>query len=128
MTTIQKEVRDYFRAHGFYYTQEMIEECANYIEMKNSETDDDERCYSVTSWINDTITNNPEYFITKLQVCELGISELLKQRDICIDQTGSEPRMVDYEMECESETFKRITHGYITIDDIFNYLLDKVKK
>lgn len=128
MTTLEKRVRDYFRRNGYFYTPEMIKSCAEYIERRNSNSDEDEDCYTVLDWAVDTHDNNPEYFMTKQSACELGIEELLKQRDICIDQTGSEPRMADYEMECESETFKRITQEYVTIDDIFNYLLDKVKK
>ena len=123
MTTVEKRVRDYLEANGYYYTDETVSAAANYIEHKNMDAPDNEKCYTVADWAIDTKQNNPEFFIRFDECCRAGAIELKNQRRKCIDQTGHEPTLDDYLLETESDTFKEATHGIVTLADVIGFML-----
>ncbi len=126
MTTLERLVRDYFEHEGYYYTDEIIKESANYIEMKNAELGDDEPTYTVGRWATETKMNNPGYFISESRVFAKAVACLRKMHTVCVDETGEEPSLEDYLMELESETFKQETHGIVDKDNLINYLIVEV--
>lgn len=123
MTTVEKRVRDYLKTNGYHYTDEMVSAAAYYIEHKNMDSPDDAKCYTVSDWASDTKQNNPEFLISFDECCRIGTIELKNQRRECIDQTGHEPTIEDYILETESDTFKEVTHGIVTLADVISFML-----
>lgn len=123
MTTVEKRVRDYFEDNCFWYNDSTIKAAAAYIEAKNLNTPEHDRCYTVLDWANDTKENNPEFFVTYKDMCEKGVIELRKQVRECIAQTDHEPTLEDFMLETQSDTFIAATNGMVTFEDLFRFLL-----
>lgn len=136
MKTLEKQIIKVLADRDYMLNGEIttLSDVVEYLDMMNDADEDD--YYSPEDWFRDTKVHYPEYLISKQEYKDKCYTPILtylaKQRDLCIDQTGCVPCMVDYEGAIDCDEFKsmlkskEIDPNYcnVTISDLFNYLLD----
>ena len=138
MKTLEKMIRKAVDNAGFILnTYEIrLKDAAEYIEMMNMDNNAD--LYTPEDWVRDTVENYPNYFIKKSDIsklknwyCNEALYYMIKQRELCFDQTGMEPNLEDYSLGMDSEGFSNYMKSVgcdlrtykLTLDDIFDYLV-----
>ena len=129
-------IADMLKKRDCFYNDDLINSIAQYIEDVNNSAGPDDKTYTPDDWFKDTITQDNEMIkrgdnpsnitlVNREHVMLKALNYLYQQRQLCIEQTGHEPTMEDYINHCESEEFKNITFGYVTIDTLINYIISQ---
>ena len=126
MNTLQKIIKQELEAEGYLIPNDKYIEAIE--EQLDRVNENQEHLYDVEDWIYETYHNDHTMLRKKNDNWEYAIDYLLKQRKLCIEQTGCKPSMMDYNEACQCEEYKDLVWGNIALDDIFEFLLDYYEK
>ena len=126
MSTLEQMVEKIFQNHHYVYNKNLIRNIAQYIEMRNAVRKEDEPIYTPAKWYEETRESNPETFVTQEDVMSRVADYFVKQRDLCIDQTGCLPCYEDFALTFECDDFKDYVGewaDFVDFNGFLNYLL-----
>ena len=108
MNTLELMVEKVLKDNGYIATPKIVEASAEYIDMVNENKEDSEPIYTPEKWLEETkaSTFGKENLFTKLdgyyEICDY----LVRQRELCIDQTGCSFCIEDLEGHFDAPDFK----------------------
>lgn len=126
MNTIQKLIKRELESNGYMVPNDgYLKAIEDELDKVNESQD---HIYDIEDWIYETSHNSPKELRKERDNWAYAIDYLLKQRRLCIEQTGVKPCMADFEGGVECDDFKELVWGDLSMSDIFNFLLDYYEK
>lgn len=125
MNTLELMVAEVLKDNGFIPHEKAIKAGAEYIEMVNSMKEENEPIYTPEKWLKDTKKFSDEKLLIKkidgyYEICDY----IVRQRELCIDQTGCSFCITDLKEHFDAPDFKERFGIYdISLNDILNFLL-----
>ena len=125
MTTLEKQIKKILDNHDIIYTTDYIKSVAEYMDIRNSEIEDDE-IYTPEKWFRDTMENCPDQLVRRTELVNDIVKELFHMQKECLDQTGTLPSLFDYSVYGESDEYKELSYRLITLDEVFNEMIRRL--